>query len=180
MMTSADAVRALVREVLFNEAGDDASNDGPIGPSPLEKLRATGEPVSFKSDISKIKSRVAKVATDVQASPAYKIGTGAYAGGLVGAAKGAGMHVPSALSKPGEFLTRPEISTTIGMMTPVAGSPWRAAFGWGGLAKGVGSGLKQPVSGVEHPIPKFDPVAAYSTPSAVAMSPLAAKDPFKK
>jgi hypothetical protein len=83
--------------------------NGPLGPSPLEKIRATGDPVSFKSDVLKIKNLVAKV----QASPAYKIGMGAWSGGLVGAAKAAGKDVPSALSEPGEFLTRPEITTAL-------------------------------------------------------------------
>jgi hypothetical protein len=67
-----------------------------------------------------------KVQAKVQASPAYKIGMGAYTGGLVGAAKGAGMHLPAALSKPGEFLTRPEVNMDSG---PVAGSTWRTAQG---------------------------------------------------
>ena len=62
------------------------SEDGPIGPSPLQKIRATGDPVNLGTDIAKIKSTVAKV----QSSPAYKIGMGAWSGGLVGAAKGAG------------------------------------------------------------------------------------------
>ena len=68
---------------------------GPIGPSPLEKIRATGDPVDIKSDITKIKSTVSKI----QASPAYQVGMGAWSGGLAGAAKAAGTHVPSALSK---------------------------------------------------------------------------------
>jgi hypothetical protein len=109
---------------------------------------------------------------------------GAYAGGLVGAAKGAGMKVPSALSKPGEFLTRPEVTTAIGIMTPVLGSTGRAGTAWSGLAKGIGSELKQAIGGAEYASPRFpklnDPVAAYSTPSAIITSPLAAKDPFKK
>ena len=41
---------------------------------------------------------------------------GAWSGGLVGAAKGAGMHVPSVLAKPGEFLTRPEVNMALGMV----------------------------------------------------------------
>ena len=44
--------------------------DGPIGPSPLEKITATGDPVDIKSDITKIKSTVSKI----QASPAYQVG----------------------------------------------------------------------------------------------------------
>ena len=51
-----------------------------------EGHRATGDPVNLGTDIAKIKSTVAKV----QSSPAYKIGMGAWSGGLVGAAKGAG------------------------------------------------------------------------------------------
>jgi hypothetical protein len=69
MVTSADAVRSLVREVLFGEAdgsnGTRGSEDGPIGPSPLEKIRSRGDPVSFKTDIPKIKNVVSKV----QSSP---------------------------------------------------------------------------------------------------------------
>ena len=60
--------------------------DGPIGPSPLEKITATGDPVDIKSDITKIKSTVSKI----QASPAYQVGMGAWSGGLAGAAKAAG------------------------------------------------------------------------------------------
>ena len=88
------------------------SEDGPIGPSPLQKIRATGDPVNLGTDIAKIKSTVAKV----QSSPAYKIGMGAWSGGLVGAAKGAGMHVPSTISKVGDFLTRPEVNMALGMV----------------------------------------------------------------
>jgi hypothetical protein len=102
-MNSAEAVRSLVREVLFGEAAVAVDpEEGPIGPSPLEQIRARGDPVSFKSDIAKIKNAVSKVQAKVQASPAYKIGTGAWSGGLVGAAKAAGMQVPGVLSKPGE------------------------------------------------------------------------------
>jgi hypothetical protein len=124
-VNSAQAVRSLVREVLFGEAVGSPNGEGPIGPSPLEKSRSTGDPVSFKSDIPKIKNVVSKV----QASPAYKIGTGAWSGGLVGAAKGAGMHVPSALSKPGEFLTRSEINIAMASAEPEAGSAMVAARG---------------------------------------------------
>ena len=101
------AILMYARSVLRED-----EQDGPIGSSPLEKIRATGDPVSFKSDIPKIKNVISKV----QASPAYKIGMGAYTGGLVGAAKGAGMHVPSVLAKPREFLTRPEVNMALGMV----------------------------------------------------------------
>ena len=112
--------------------------DEPIGPSPLEKIRATGDdddPVSFKSDIPKIKS----VASKVQSSPAYKIGTGAWSGGLVGAAKAAGTHVPGALSKPGDFLTRPEVVTALGTVIPGAGIGSAAKGILGAATKGIGS-----------------------------------------
>jgi hypothetical protein len=117
---------------------------GPIGPSPL------------KSGISKIKNVVSKV----QASPAYKIGMGAWSGGLVGAAKAAGMHVPSALAKPGEFLTRPEISTAIAATAPEAGSASTAARGiWGAATRGIGSPLARALGSTRF-VPELNPVAS--------------------
>jgi hypothetical protein len=173
--TSAATVRSLVREVLFGEAGDDPE-EGPIGPSPQEKIRATGDPVSFKSDIPKIKNVISKV----QASPAYKIGTGAWSGGLVGAAKAAGMRLPSALAKPGEFLTRPEVSMAIGATAPEAGSASTAARGiWGAATKGIGSSLGRALGSTRF-VPELNPVASASTYKALAMTPLSGKDPLKK
>jgi hypothetical protein len=179
MMTSADAVRSLVREVLFGEQDD--SQHEPIGPSPLEKVRATGDPVSFQSDISKIKDVVAKV----QSSPLYQVGTAAWSGGLVGAAQAAGVHVPSALSKPGEFLTRPEVTTAIGAAIPGAGAAGTAATGiWKAATRGIGSEVGSQAAGMAGAsgryVPKLDPVAAHSTPSALATVPLSGKNPFKK
>jgi hypothetical protein len=170
-MNSADAVRSLVREVLFGEAAD--PEEGPIGPSPLEKIRARGDPVSFKSDIAKIKNVISKV----QASPAYKIGTGAWSGGLVGAAKAAGMQVPGVLSKPGEFLTRPEVTTAIAAAIPGAGTAMTAARGLMGAARSArGANLFSKFTRV----PQLDPVASYSTPAALVTAPVSGKNPLLK
>ena len=192
-MNSADAVRSLVREVLFGEAADDGSQNGSgsIGPSPLEKIRATGEPVSFKSDIPKIKSVVAKI----QSSPAYQVGMSAWSGGLVGAAQTAGMRVPRALSRPGEFLTRPEVSTVITTVFPGAGSAMTAGRGLlGAVTKGIGSEISGPVGAAykaaksapaaiikaDRYVPTLDPVAWYSTPTSLVTAPLSGKDPLKR
>jgi hypothetical protein len=80
---------------------------GPIGPSPLEKIRATGDPDDIKSDITKIKSTVSKI----QASPAYQVGMRAWSGGLAGAAKAAGRQVPSAF--PSHFAILPLTSDDV-------------------------------------------------------------------
>ena len=150
--------------------------DGPIGPSPLEKITATGDPVDIKSDITKIKSTVSKI----QASPAYQVGMGAWSGGLAGAAKAAGRQVPSALSKPGEFLTRPEATTALGTVIPGAGIGPAAKGILGAATRGIGAEV--PGVGVVKSgyLPKLDPVAAYSTPSALVTAPLSGKDPLKK
>jgi hypothetical protein len=179
MNTAAEAVRSLVRGVLFEQGGGD-SEDGPIGPSPLERIRATGEPVSFKSDVTKLKNIAAKV----QDSPIYRIGMGAWSGGLVGAAHATGTHVPSTLSKPGEFLTRPEVTMALGTVIPGAGIGSAAKGILGATTRGIGSELgNQMASTVGAPsryIPKLDPVASYSTPTSLVTAPLSGKDPFKK
>jgi hypothetical protein len=91
------------------------------------------------------------------------------------------MHVPSTAAKIGDFLTRPEVNMALGMMAPDIGAlAWKPSMAMGGLARGVSSKLGQAIGAGTGEIPKFDPVASYSTPSAVAMSPLAAKDPFKQ
>jgi hypothetical protein len=176
MSTAQDAVRSLVREVLFED------EEGPIGPSPLERVRARGgDPVSFKSDISKLKNIAAKV----QSSPAYRIGTAAWSGGLVGAAQAAGMRVPGALSKPGEFLTRPEVSTAIGAAIPGAGAAGTAASGvWKAATKGIGSEYGGELLGKfgktsTRYVPELDPVAGASTYKSLAMAPWSGKGPPK-
>jgi hypothetical protein len=164
------------RSVLVGEAAAWQNGAGPIGPSPLEKIRAKGDPVSFKSDIPKIKNVISKV----QASPAYKIGTGAWSGGLVGAAKAAGAHVPSALSKAGEFLTRPEISTAIAATAPEAGSASTAARGvWGAATRGIGSSLGRALGSTRF-VAELNPVASASTYKSLAMSPWSGRGPPKR
>jgi hypothetical protein len=166
---------------LWREANDGSNGthpeEGPIGPSPLEKVKAAGgDPVSFQSGVSKIKNVISKV----QSSPAYKIGMGAWSGGLVGAAKAAGMQVPSALSKAGEFLTRPEISTAIAATAPEAGSASTAGRGlWGAATRGIGSPLGRALGSTRF-VPELNPVASYSTYRSLATAPLSGKDPFKK
>jgi hypothetical protein len=81
-----------------------------------------------------------------------------------------------------------DVSTSVGESRPffvVHVSQLDGSYRRGGLAKGVGPELRQAIGGADEyaspRIPKLnDPVASYSTPTAVAMSPLSAKDPFKK
>jgi hypothetical protein len=179
---SLGSIRSLVRELLGLREDEE---DGPIGPSPLERVRARGEPVDFKSDIAKIKSLAGTMASRVQASPAYRIGTAAWSGGLVGAAKAAGVDVPRVLSKPGEFLTRPEVVTAMGTVIPGAGVGAAAKGVLGAATKGVGSEIGSQAAGMAGTtspryVPKLDPVASYSTPTALITAPLSGKDPFKK
>jgi hypothetical protein len=59
------------------------------------------------------------------------------------------MHVPSTISKVGDFLTRPEVNMALGMMAPDIGAlAWKPSMAMGGVAKGVGSKLGQAVSGL--------------------------------
>jgi hypothetical protein len=161
-------------KMLLREAGDTDPEEGPIGPSPLEKIRATGEPVSFQSDVAKIKNVVAKV----QDSPTYKIGTAALSGGLIGAARAAGMHVPSALAKSQDFMMRPEVTTALGTVIPGAGAVGSAAKGVLGAAKSAGSNAN--LFSKFTRVPQLDPVAAYSKTTSLVTAPLSGKDPFKK